>query len=211
MNTSAATTIVRRSRPDNPTIGYYGAIAEWFDSELVAKLAALRPGWRFELIGSTLAGNVRRAGGPSQCPPAGRMPLCRAARPHRRLGCLHHPVPPPAADRGHQSREGLRDARDGQAGGGRRAARAGADRPERADPPGGDGGEDSPRRSRRMIRGSMPDRGRRRAFARRNTWAARHRKLAEAIEDVRCPPSTTLSAPQPWGTAAPACRRRAAR
>ncbi len=46
-------------RPNNPTIGYYGAIAEWFDSNLVAKLAASRPSWRFELIGSTLAGNVR--------------------------------------------------------------------------------------------------------------------------------------------------------
>ena len=28
----------------HPTIGYYGAIAEWFDSRLVAKLAALKAG-----------------------------------------------------------------------------------------------------------------------------------------------------------------------
>jgi glycosyltransferase involved in cell wall biosynthesis len=40
-------------------VGYYGAIAEWFDSALVASLARLRPTWRFELIGSTLAGDVR--------------------------------------------------------------------------------------------------------------------------------------------------------
>jgi O-antigen biosynthesis protein len=40
-------------------IGYYGAIAEWFDGGLVAELARLRPGWQFHLIGSTLAGNVR--------------------------------------------------------------------------------------------------------------------------------------------------------
>ncbi len=40
-------------------IGYYGAIAEWFDGGLVAELARTRPGWQFELIGSTLAGNVR--------------------------------------------------------------------------------------------------------------------------------------------------------
>jgi hypothetical protein len=40
-------------------IGYYGAIAEWFDGGLVAKLARIRPGWQFDLIGSTLAGNVR--------------------------------------------------------------------------------------------------------------------------------------------------------
>lgn len=41
-----------------PTIGYYGAIAEWFDGDLVAGLARLRPDWRFELIGSTLAGDA---------------------------------------------------------------------------------------------------------------------------------------------------------
>ena len=45
--------------PEAPRIGYYGAIAEWFDGQLVAELAGLRPGWRFELIGSTLAGDVR--------------------------------------------------------------------------------------------------------------------------------------------------------
>src|SRR5439155_15574956 len=43
---------------DAPLIGYYGAIAEWFDSGLVAELARLRPGWRFELIGSTVARDV---------------------------------------------------------------------------------------------------------------------------------------------------------
>ena len=48
-----------RLRTERPTIGYYGAIAEWFDAPLVARLAAMRPEWRFELIGSTLGGNVR--------------------------------------------------------------------------------------------------------------------------------------------------------
>lgn len=37
-----------------PLIGYYGAIADWFDSELVAALAAARPQWSFALVGSTL-------------------------------------------------------------------------------------------------------------------------------------------------------------
>jgi glycosyltransferase involved in cell wall biosynthesis len=46
-------------RSETPRIGYYGAIAEWFDTRLVAELARLRPDWRFELIGSTLAGDVR--------------------------------------------------------------------------------------------------------------------------------------------------------
>ncbi len=42
------------------TIGFYGAIAEWFDADLVADLAELRPRWRFELIGSTFTGDVSR-------------------------------------------------------------------------------------------------------------------------------------------------------
>jgi glycosyltransferase involved in cell wall biosynthesis len=40
-------------------VGYYGAIADWFDTVLVSKLALHRPDWRFELIGSTLSADVR--------------------------------------------------------------------------------------------------------------------------------------------------------
>ncbi len=35
-----------------PTIGYFGAIAEWFDADLVRDLAVLHPTWRFTLIGA---------------------------------------------------------------------------------------------------------------------------------------------------------------
>jgi polysaccharide pyruvyl transferase CsaB len=35
-----------------PIIGYYGAIMEWFDAELVSVAAATRPDWSFVLIGS---------------------------------------------------------------------------------------------------------------------------------------------------------------
>ena len=35
----------------NPVIGYYGAIAEWFDSEIIIKIAAERPSWDIVLIG----------------------------------------------------------------------------------------------------------------------------------------------------------------
>jgi GT2 family glycosyltransferase/glycosyltransferase involved in cell wall biosynthesis len=45
---------------EHPTVGFYGAIAEWFDADLVADLAESRPGWRFELIGSTHTGDVSR-------------------------------------------------------------------------------------------------------------------------------------------------------
>ena len=41
-------------------IGFYGAIAEWFDADLVADLAELRPDWNFQLIGSTYTGDVSR-------------------------------------------------------------------------------------------------------------------------------------------------------
>jgi GT2 family glycosyltransferase/glycosyltransferase involved in cell wall biosynthesis len=41
-----------------PLIGYYGAIAEWFDTDLVVSLARRNPEWDFVLIGSTAAGDV---------------------------------------------------------------------------------------------------------------------------------------------------------
>jgi GT2 family glycosyltransferase/ubiquinone/menaquinone biosynthesis C-methylase UbiE len=39
-------------------IGYYGAIADWFDSELVGKIARLHPDWNFVLIGSTFSADL---------------------------------------------------------------------------------------------------------------------------------------------------------
>lgn len=41
-----------------PRIGYFGAIADWFDVSLVADLARARPAWRFELIGSTFSADT---------------------------------------------------------------------------------------------------------------------------------------------------------
>jgi glycosyltransferase involved in cell wall biosynthesis len=40
-------------------VGYYGAIAHWFDSRLVAELARLRPDWQFELIGNTFTADLQ--------------------------------------------------------------------------------------------------------------------------------------------------------
>ena len=34
-----------------PIIGYYGAIADWFDTQLLANLASARPNWNFILVG----------------------------------------------------------------------------------------------------------------------------------------------------------------
>lgn len=41
-----------------PIIGYYGAISEWFDTELVAEVARQRPDWSFVLIGDTFGAHL---------------------------------------------------------------------------------------------------------------------------------------------------------
>ncbi len=52
--------VATANEPRPTTIGFYGAIAEWFDADLVADLAELRPDWKFELIGSTHTGDTSR-------------------------------------------------------------------------------------------------------------------------------------------------------
>jgi glycosyltransferase involved in cell wall biosynthesis len=37
--------------PGHPLIGYHGAVAEWFDFELLTEVAKTRPDWRFVLVG----------------------------------------------------------------------------------------------------------------------------------------------------------------
>lgn len=41
-----------------PIIGYYGAIAEWFDVEMVTSAAKARPDWQFVLIGHTFGADL---------------------------------------------------------------------------------------------------------------------------------------------------------
>ena len=48
------------TKKGRPLIGYYGAIADWFDADLVAELARRHPEWDFVLIGSTVSSNVQR-------------------------------------------------------------------------------------------------------------------------------------------------------
>lgn len=45
---------------ERPIIGYYGAIAEWFDSDLVADAARAMPDCDFVLVGSTAGADIRR-------------------------------------------------------------------------------------------------------------------------------------------------------
>ncbi len=44
---------------DRPIIGYYGAISDWFDMELVAHCASQRPDWNFVLIGATFGADLQ--------------------------------------------------------------------------------------------------------------------------------------------------------
>lgn len=41
-----------------PIIGYYGAISDWFDSDLVALLAQKHPEWQFVLVGRTIGADT---------------------------------------------------------------------------------------------------------------------------------------------------------
>lgn len=41
-----------------PIIGYYGAISDWFDVEMVRHAAIARPQWQFVLIGDTFGANI---------------------------------------------------------------------------------------------------------------------------------------------------------
>jgi GT2 family glycosyltransferase/glycosyltransferase involved in cell wall biosynthesis len=41
-----------------PVIGYYGAISDWFDTELIRQAALKRPEWTFVLIGDTFGADV---------------------------------------------------------------------------------------------------------------------------------------------------------
>lgn len=49
-----------KSYKEKVVIGYYGAIAEWFDTEILEYAAKIRPDWKFLLIGSTAGANVEK-------------------------------------------------------------------------------------------------------------------------------------------------------
>jgi GT2 family glycosyltransferase/tetratricopeptide (TPR) repeat protein/glycosyltransferase involved in cell wall biosynthesis len=46
---------------DRPVIGYFGAIAEWFEIDWIEHCAAARPDWQFRLIGRTDGCDISRA------------------------------------------------------------------------------------------------------------------------------------------------------
>lgn len=69
-------------RPDGArkVAGYYGAISDWFDVELVAQLARRRPDWDFLLVGSTYGANVLPLGDLPNVELAGEQPYAELPR-----------------------------------------------------------------------------------------------------------------------------------
>ena len=51
---------IPRQKSINPTIGYVGAIATWFDDELVTNIAAAKQDWNFVMVGSTMGANIAK-------------------------------------------------------------------------------------------------------------------------------------------------------
>jgi glycosyltransferase involved in cell wall biosynthesis len=64
----------------HPIIGYYGAIADWFDSALVHDLAISHPEWTFLLIGSTHLSDLKPLQGPNNIYLLGEKPYAEIPR-----------------------------------------------------------------------------------------------------------------------------------
>jgi glycosyltransferase involved in cell wall biosynthesis len=71
----------REEQSGEITVGYVGAVDDWFDAPLFDELVRLRPSWRFEVVG---AGEGNAGSRPS---PASNV-FFRGERPHRELPAL---------------------------------------------------------------------------------------------------------------------------
>jgi glycosyltransferase involved in cell wall biosynthesis len=71
------------SRINRPIVGYYGAISDWFDLEMVRQAAGARPKWQFVLVGDAFATDLDAIG---------RTPNIHliAARPYSELPAFLH-------------------------------------------------------------------------------------------------------------------------
>ncbi|MBI5443286.1 MAG: glycosyltransferase [Deltaproteobacteria bacterium] len=74
-----------------PVVGYYGAIADWFDSDLVADLAERRPDWHFLLVGSTYTADMSRLSALPNVETPGEVPYAELPRWIERMDVLHIP------------------------------------------------------------------------------------------------------------------------
>ena len=71
-----------------PTIGYYGAIADWFDADLIADVAELRPDWHFLLVGSTYTADTSRLERLANVEMVGEQPYASLPTFLERMDCL---------------------------------------------------------------------------------------------------------------------------
>ena len=188
-----AATPLQRQRNAQVTVGYYGAIAEWFDADLVADLALLRPDWNFELIGSTFTGDVTRlkklpnvallgekryselprlvAGWDCFIIPFKRIPLTEATNPAKAYEMLATGKPVVAVDLPElrpMARDGLMSLADDAPGFADAIVRASAEN------------SDSRRESRR-------------AFAAQNTWRDRYNAFDSAVRRLFPPASIIIA------------------
>jgi GT2 family glycosyltransferase/2-polyprenyl-3-methyl-5-hydroxy-6-metoxy-1,4-benzoquinol methylase/glycosyltransferase involved in cell wall biosynthesis len=169
------------SRESNTVIGYYGAIADWFDSDLVADLAELHPDWEFRLVGNTFSADLHRLGKKpnvvllgekpyAELPsvlsqwhaciiPFKRIPLTEATNPVKIYEMLSAGMPVVAVD--------LPELRP--------IAEA------KLIATGNNAREFSARLQTLLERQSRREVSRRQAFARENTWAERYQRLHAAI------------------------------
>lgn len=167
-----------------PVIGYYGAIAEWFDAALVAEIARRRPQWSLVLVGSTYTADLRPLAGltnvylPGEQPyarlpaflhvfdvcliPFKRVPLTEAADPvksYEYLSAGKPVVSVPLPELEMQAAAGLVTFADDAAGFVEGIERALAEDPSEAAGP-------------------------RRQWVQHHTWDARYRQLTEAVRAI---------------------------
>ena len=62
------------SKIKKPIVGYYGAIAEWFDTDIIEHMAVHRPEWSIVLIGHTFGSDIKRLGKYSNIHVLGEIP-----------------------------------------------------------------------------------------------------------------------------------------
>ena len=74
-NAKDQTSIPELENFSSPIIGYYGAIADWFDTHLVASLAIKRPEWTFLLIGDTYLADIKPFNGLNNVHLLGEKPI----------------------------------------------------------------------------------------------------------------------------------------
>jgi GT2 family glycosyltransferase/SAM-dependent methyltransferase len=165
-----------------PVIGYYGAIADWFDSDLVADLAERRPDWCFLLVGSTYTADMSRLSALPNVETPGEVPYAELPRWIERMDVLLIPfrrTPLTEATNPVKAYEILAAGRPLVSVPLPEVVALG-DLVRLAETP-----EEMEREVLAALSGDTPEaRRRRQAFAREQTWAHRVEALAPAIEEA---------------------------